>query len=123
MLSDEHHFCPVPQFRSGDYHFFSGSIGVDFVAANKQCLCLHAVSFDGFGYCAIDKNQAIPLNPPDSETLKQLHKTYCGANEIAEQDQNKLVQIILATLTANRHLIWQDAFEKYQLYFQQGQPV
>lgn len=86
--------------------FNDGSVFADFDVDGRQCVYLVRISFDGYGCCTVPK--ATQMSP--SESSKLLHAW--AANDV----NHAWVRDLLHTyLSANKHLIWEDALVEYGL--------
>jgi hypothetical protein len=95
--------------RPADYYFncLDGSVFIDFNDYEGGLIQLVRISFDGYGCCNLH-DEAIPMDEFDSRIFKNLTTT-------ATPDQSLLRTIIKKTLSANKHLIWEDALKHYAL--------
>lgn len=97
-----------PNARLADYCLgcLEGSVYIDFDNYNKDIICLRRISFDGYGCCNLE-GQIIPLNLKDSHIFKELYN-----KNITDQDEFE--RIVRNTIADNKHLIWEDALNKYK---------
>jgi hypothetical protein len=108
MLDEEFYIAKMPATRPADYYlsFKGGSIFIDFNRVGNQQISLKRISFDGYGCC--DLNNALPLTEEDSILFKEIIKANIS-------DQNALSQLVSKAIQINKHLIWDDALEHYDL--------
>ena len=88
----------------------NGSVFLDFNYTADKRIYLRRISFDGYGCCNIDDNDAICLD-------RQLSKLF--ADEISKDvlDQDEITKYVLALIQLNKDNIWEDALECYRFIF------
>ena len=99
--------------RPADYYFCVGDCAfIDFIN-HGDAVCLRRISFDGYCCCDVETVQAIALDAHDSAAIKRIWQHYAFEETVSEPELFK--QIVKRTLTANRHLLWEDALAEYDL--------
>lgn len=99
----------MPESRIADYYlgYMGGCLFFDFNNYDNDRITLKRISFDGFGCCELD-DRAIPMDKEDSRNFKILFKDNL-------KDQKMLLTIVKKAITLNKHAIWADALEGYNL--------
>ncbi|MBN2519801.1 MAG: hypothetical protein JXB17_04790 [Bacteroidales bacterium] len=112
MEIDNYNFrwTSMPSSRKADYYlaYYDDSVFIDFNNFNSEQVVIVRISFDGFGCCNIPDKNVKPMSKEDSKIFKLMFKN----NNI---NQNELKNIIIRTLTMNKHEIWEDALNEYHL--------
>ncbi len=98
----------MPDSRPASIHLgcLDGSVFIDFDFMGNGCLFLKGISFDGYGYCGMNK-EVIPLSLERTIRFMDLYRS-------SAVDTAEFTDIVLGTIIDNKESIWQDVLKEYK---------